>query len=109
MPVRQRLIVFSVYFRCRATHGSSAESSGDGKRGRVPGHHRRVLRPAELYEGSLDIGGTCVYAGRTLPRRGSSPRNRGKFACLAISNIARVPALSEFLYSRENIREIRIT
>lgn len=89
MSVRQRLIVFLVYFRCRATHGSSAESSGDGERGRVPGHHRRVLRPAELHEGSLDIGGACVYAGRTLPRRGSSPRNRGKFACL-VSN-ARVP------------------
>lgn len=107
--VRQRLTVFLVYFRCRSTHGSSAESNGNGERGRAPGHHRRILRPTELHEGSLDIGGACVYAGCTLPRRGSSPRNRGKFACLAVSNIARVLVHPYTpLHLRENAHEIRI-
>jgi len=33
MPVRQKLTVFPVYFRYRATLGSSADSNGDSKRG----------------------------------------------------------------------------
>jgi len=90
MLVRQKLIIFLVYFCCRVARGSPTESNGNGERGWIFGNHRRVLCSAELYEGSLDIGGACVYAGYTLPRRGSSPRNRGKFTCLVMSNIARV-------------------
>lgn len=81
---------FPPHFRCRATHGSSAESDGDGERGRAAGHRRRVLRGAELHEGPLDIERASVHTGRTLSRRSSSACNRGKFARLAASNLVPV-------------------
>jgi len=74
---------FSPRSRCRATHGSSAESDSDGERGRAAGHRHRVLHRAELHEGPLDVERASVHTGRTLSRWGAGACDRGKFARLA--------------------------